>query len=170
MPRRSSGMRPQVDPGRRRDEITSAPRRSGSAISRQLDFFVTDATAAARCAILPGQCCRDRNRSRDLIFRKSAIIFVWTHTASTICAIWDQSATQPGGANVTDRRMYDIAIIGGGVNGCGIARDAAGRGLSGAAGREERPGQRHLRRPRPSWSMAACAISSTTSSGWCGSR
>jgi glycerol-3-phosphate dehydrogenase len=28
------------------------------------------------------------------------------------------------------RGMYDIAIIGGGVNGCGIARDAAGRGLS----------------------------------------
>lgn len=26
--------------------------------------------------------------------------------------------------------MYDIAIIGGGVNGCGIARDAAGNGLS----------------------------------------
>ena len=25
--------------------------------------------------------------------------------------------------------MYDLAIIGGGVNGCGIARDAAGRGL-----------------------------------------
>ena len=25
---------------------------------------------------------------------------------------------------------YDLAIIGGGVNGCGIARDAAGRGLS----------------------------------------
>ncbi|WP_459663907.1 FAD-dependent oxidoreductase, partial [Novosphingobium sp. 11B] len=24
--------------------------------------------------------------------------------------------------------IYDIAIIGGGVNGCGIARDAAGRG------------------------------------------
>ena len=29
-----------------------------------------------------------------------------------------------------NRRMYDIAIIGGGVNGCGIARDMAGRGLS----------------------------------------
>ena len=27
-------------------------------------------------------------------------------------------------------RVYDIAIIGGGINGCGIARDAAGRGLS----------------------------------------
>ena len=26
--------------------------------------------------------------------------------------------------------MYDIVIIGGGINGCGIARDAAGRGLS----------------------------------------
>ena len=25
---------------------------------------------------------------------------------------------------------YDIAIIGGGVNGCGIAADAAGRGLT----------------------------------------
>jgi len=28
------------------------------------------------------------------------------------------------------RDLFDIAIIGGGVNGCGIARDAAGRGLS----------------------------------------
>jgi len=27
-------------------------------------------------------------------------------------------------------RSYDLAIIGGGINGCGIARDAAGRGLS----------------------------------------
>lgn len=29
-----------------------------------------------------------------------------------------------------DTKLYDIAIIGGGINGCGIARDAAGRGLS----------------------------------------
>ena len=27
-------------------------------------------------------------------------------------------------------RIFDLVIIGGGVNGCGIARDAAGRGLS----------------------------------------
>ena len=27
-------------------------------------------------------------------------------------------------------QLYDIAVIGGGINGCGIARDAAGRGLS----------------------------------------
>ncbi len=29
-----------------------------------------------------------------------------------------------------DETVFDIAIIGGGINGCGIARDAAGRGLS----------------------------------------
>jgi glycerol-3-phosphate dehydrogenase len=33
----------------------------------------------------------------------------------------------PGGR--VSETLYDIAIIGGGVNGCGIARDAAGRGL-----------------------------------------
>ena len=27
-------------------------------------------------------------------------------------------------------RIFDLAIIGGGINGCGIARDAAGRGFS----------------------------------------
>ncbi|MEQ8653395.1 MAG: glycerol-3-phosphate dehydrogenase [Kiloniellales bacterium] len=31
---------------------------------------------------------------------------------------------------MTAADVYDIAIIGGGINGCGIARDAAGRGLS----------------------------------------
>ena len=30
---------------------------------------------------------------------------------------------------MSDEQLYDVAIIGGGVNGCGIARDAAGRGL-----------------------------------------
>jgi glycerol-3-phosphate dehydrogenase len=30
----------------------------------------------------------------------------------------------------TDETVYDLAVIGGGVNGCGIARDAAGRGWS----------------------------------------
>src|SRR5262245_61744063 len=28
-----------------------------------------------------------------------------------------------------DKQIFDLAIVGGGVNGCGIARDAAGRGL-----------------------------------------
>jgi glycerol-3-phosphate dehydrogenase len=31
---------------------------------------------------------------------------------------------------MTDLGLFDLAVIGGGVNGCGIARDAAGRGLS----------------------------------------
>jgi len=31
---------------------------------------------------------------------------------------------------VMDSPVFDLAIIGGGINGCGIARDAAGRGLS----------------------------------------
>ncbi len=31
---------------------------------------------------------------------------------------------------MTTAKIYDLAIIGGGINGCGIARDAAGRGLS----------------------------------------
>lgn len=32
--------------------------------------------------------------------------------------------------NSARNRLFDLAIIGGGINGCGIARDAAGRGLS----------------------------------------
>ena len=34
------------------------------------------------------------------------------------------------GPGTADRAAYDLAVIGGGVNGCGIARDAAGRGAS----------------------------------------
>ena len=33
-------------------------------------------------------------------------------------------------ADPTSAKPFDLAVIGGGVNGCGIARDAAGRGLS----------------------------------------
>jgi glycerol-3-phosphate dehydrogenase len=32
--------------------------------------------------------------------------------------------------HATNQSLFDLAIIGGGINGCGIARDAAGRGLS----------------------------------------
>jgi glycerol-3-phosphate dehydrogenase len=38
------------------------------------------------------------------------------------------NGTNAGGASLD--RIFDLAIIGGGVNGCGIARDAAGRGNS----------------------------------------
>ena len=30
----------------------------------------------------------------------------------------------------TEGQPYDLFIVGGGINGCGIARDGAGRGLS----------------------------------------
>ena len=36
-----------------------------------------------------------------------------------------------GGKNVgSETGIYDLFVVGGGVNGAGIARDAAGRGLS----------------------------------------
>ena len=38
---------------------------------------------------------------------------------------------KPGeGRRVTGDPVHDIFVIGGGINGCGIARDAAGRGYS----------------------------------------
>ena len=46
---------------------------------------------------------------------------------------FDRSGVDRSGAirfetAVSDSADYDLAIIGGGINGCGIARDAAGRG------------------------------------------
>ena len=35
-----------------------------------------------------------------------------------------------GELTIGEPETYDLCIVGGGVNGCGIARDAAGRGLS----------------------------------------
>ena len=42
--------------------------------------------------------------------------------------------------------IHDIFVIGGGINGCGIARDAAGRGYSVYPRRDERSRERHLLR------------------------
>ena len=39
---------------------------------------------------------------------------------------------------------YDLVVIGGGINGTGIAADAAGRGLAGGTVRSGRSGQRHV--------------------------
>ena len=33
------------------------------------------------------------------------------------------------GSELSGQNLYDLAVIGGGINGAGIARDAAGRGL-----------------------------------------
>jgi glycerol-3-phosphate dehydrogenase len=41
-----------------------------------------------------------------------------------------QSPATSKGADMDSPKIYDFFVIGGGINGCGIARDAAGRGLS----------------------------------------
>ncbi|MEL6978246.1 MAG: glycerol-3-phosphate dehydrogenase [Pseudomonadota bacterium] len=40
------------------------------------------------------------------------------------------AAAERGRRDAFEHGVFDLAVIGGGVNGCGIARDAAGRGLS----------------------------------------
>ncbi len=61
-------------------------------------------------------------------------------------------------------RVVDIAIIGGGINGVGVARDAAGRGLSVYLCEQD-----DLASHTSSWSTklihGGCAISSITPSG-----
>ena len=42
----------------------------------------------------------------------------------------DTLSKTPSSAEPASDTIYDLAIVGGGINGCGIARDAAGRGLS----------------------------------------
>ena len=64
---------------------------------------------------------------------------------------------------MTEPQTCDLFVIGGGINGAGIARDAAGRGLSVISPRAPPPAP-------ASSSMADCAISNTTSSAWCARR
>jgi glycerol-3-phosphate dehydrogenase len=56
-------------------------------------------------------------------------ILVWRREAVN-AGTPNSESSAPSGANPGLKRHYDLAIVGGGVNGCGIARDAAGRGLS----------------------------------------
>ena len=53
---------------------------------------------------------------------------------------------------------FDLAVIGGGINGCGIAADAAGRGLSVVLLEAGDLGG-GLHRIALSWRTAACVIS-----------
>jgi hypothetical protein len=63
---------------------------------------------------------------------------------------------------------YDLFIIGGGVNGCGIARDASGRGLSFL---QSKAIWRQALHPHPPSSfMAVFDISNTMNSDWCARR
>ena len=60
--------------------------------------------------------------------------------------------------------MYDLVVIGGGITGAGIARDAALRGLQGRAVREGRLRVGHVVEVEQARSTAACATSSTARS------
>jgi len=66
--------------------------------------------------------------------------------------------------------MRDLFIIGGGINGCGIARDAAGRGLSVTLAEQGDLARGRPPRPRPSCSMAGCGIWNISNSAWCARR
>ena len=65
--------------------------------------------------------------------------------------------------------VVDLLVVGGGVNGAGIARDAVGRGLS-VLLCEKGDLAEGTSAAAASWCMAACAISNITSSGWCARR
>ena len=67
-------------------------------------------------------------------------------------------------------KRYDLFIIGGGINGCGIARDAAGRGYAVCLAEMTDLAQRHVVGLDQARAWRACAISSTTSSGSCAKR
>jgi glycerol-3-phosphate dehydrogenase len=62
---------------------------------------------------------------------------------------------------------YDLLVIGGGVNGTGIARDAAGRGYSGDAVRDERPCLGYLVGGDEAGARGAAVSRVLRSSGWC---
>ena len=61
-------------------------------------------------------------------------------------------------------KTVDLFVIGGGINGCGIARDAAGRGLSVTLAE-----MGDLAQATSSFTVA-CAIWSISSSGWSARR
>lgn len=68
-----------------------------------------------------------------------------------------------------DHGLVDIAVIGGGINGAGIARDAAGRGLRVLLCERDDFAEGTSSRSASSC-MAASAISNITSFAWCERR
>ena len=71
------------------------------------------------------------------------------------------------GLGVSD--SVDLFVIGGGVNGAGVARDAAGRGLSLVMCEKDDLAQGASSR-WGGWCTAACAIWNISSLDWCGER
>jgi heterodisulfide reductase subunit A-like polyferredoxin len=67
---------------------------------------------------------------------------------------------------VDDSASYDLLIVGGGINGVAIARDATGRGLK-ALLLERDELASHTSSASTNLIQAACGISSTVNSVWC---
>ena len=66
-------------------------------------------------------------------------------------------------------REWDLAVIGGGATGLGVALDAAARGFS-VVLVESTTSRRAPRRAPPSWCTAACATWRRATSAWCARR
>src|SRR6056297_1852513 len=60
----------------------------------------------------------------SLDFRLHSGLFRMTRSRAPLTPEFDAMTDRP------EDHIFDLAVIGGGVNGCGIARDAVGRGLS----------------------------------------
>ena len=53
-------------------------------------------------------------------------------------------ASGAGGHVAAGRNAYDLVVVGGGINGVGIARDAAGRGLNVLLCEKDEIGRAHV--------------------------
>ena len=125
----------------------SAPVRIGH-ISRDRHLRDRPRLAAADRRCLPQKRCQGRGRGRSGRPATSCrstdshfhLHFVYFHIASRLprrraCVLLRNSTKietvllRLRREDKTSSATYDLAVIGGGVNGCGIARDAAGRGL-----------------------------------------
>ena len=75
-----------------------------------------------------------------------------------ICREGQRAVLESAGITSGVNLAYDIAVVGGGINGVGLARDAAGRGLR-VCWWNSTTSHRTPHPPAPSSSTAACAIS-----------
>lgn len=75
----------------------------------------------------------------------------------------------PAAERMAELGEVDLLVIGGGVNGAGVARDAAGRGLSVLLCERTISAREPARAPE-SWCTGGFATSNTTSSGWSARR
>lgn len=69
---------------------------------------------------------------------------------------------------LSDQPLYDLVVVGGGVNGTGIARDAAGRGLKVLLVEQADLAQATSSTSEQTYFAADCVIWNIMNSAWCG--